>query len=90
MKYLVLLAFVAIIGSLASALFFMMKDGQDGKPKTNNMARDSRSCCSCASWWPGSSAISSRPASRSESSRGRKRGPSLLFSGERYSQYTSV
>ena len=39
MKYLVLLAFVLIIGSLASALYFMMKDGQDGKPKTNNMAR---------------------------------------------------
>ena len=28
MKYLVLLAFVAIIGSLGSALFFMMRDGQ--------------------------------------------------------------
>jgi hypothetical protein len=39
MKYLVLLGFVAIIGSLASALFFMMRDGRDGKPKTSNMAR---------------------------------------------------
>lgn len=39
MKYLVLLAFLAIVGSLGSALYFMMKDGQDGKPKTNNMAR---------------------------------------------------
>jgi hypothetical protein len=39
MKYLVLLAFVAIIGSLGSALFFMMRDGQNGKPKTSNMAR---------------------------------------------------
>jgi formate/nitrite transporter FocA (FNT family) len=39
MKYLVLAAFVAIVASLASALYFMMKDGQDGKPKTNNMAR---------------------------------------------------
>jgi hypothetical protein len=39
MKYLVLLAFVAIIGSLGSALFFMMRDGQGGRPKTNNMAR---------------------------------------------------
>ncbi|MBA2674155.1 twin transmembrane helix small protein [Ramlibacter sp.] len=39
MKYLVLLAFVAIIGSLGSALYFMMRDGQDGKPKTSNMAR---------------------------------------------------
>lgn len=39
MKYFVLIAFLAIIGSLASALFFMMKDGQDGKPKTSNMVR---------------------------------------------------
>ncbi|MEP6791419.1 MAG: twin transmembrane helix small protein [Ramlibacter sp.] len=39
MKYLVLLAFIAIIGSLGSALFFMMKDGRDGKAKTSNMAR---------------------------------------------------
>ncbi len=39
MKYLVILGFVAIIGSLASALFFMMRDGRDGRPKTSNMAR---------------------------------------------------
>ena len=39
MKYLALLAFLAIIGSLGSALFFMMMDGRDGKPKTSNMAR---------------------------------------------------
>ncbi len=39
MKYLVLLAFIAIIGSLGSALWFMMRDGQDGKAKTSNMAR---------------------------------------------------
>jgi len=39
MKHLVLLGFVAIVGSLASALFFMMRDGRDGRPKTNNMAR---------------------------------------------------
>lgn len=39
MTYLVILAFVAIIGSLGSALFFMMKDGQGDKPKTSNMAR---------------------------------------------------
>jgi Protein of unknown function (DUF2909) len=39
MKYLVLLAFLGIIGSLGSALFFMLRDGQDGKPKTGNMAR---------------------------------------------------
>jgi hypothetical protein len=39
MKYLVILAFLAILGSLGSALFFMMRDGQNGKPKTGNMAR---------------------------------------------------
>lgn len=39
MKYLVVLAFLAIVGSLGSALFFMMRDGHDGRPKTNNMAR---------------------------------------------------
>ena len=39
MTYLVLLAFILILGSLGSALYFMMKDGQDGKAKTNNMAR---------------------------------------------------
>jgi len=39
MKYLVVLAFIAIIASLGSALYFMMRNGQDGKPKTGNMAR---------------------------------------------------
>jgi hypothetical protein len=39
MKYLIALAFLAILASLGSALFFMMKDGQDGKPKSSNMAR---------------------------------------------------
>ena len=39
MKYLVAAAFVAIVASLGSALYFMMRDGQDGKPKTNHMAR---------------------------------------------------
>lgn len=39
MKYLVALAFVAILGSLGSALYFMMKDGTGGKAKTSNMAR---------------------------------------------------
>ena len=39
MKYLVILGFLAIIGSLTSALFFMMRDGRDGRPKTSNMAR---------------------------------------------------
>lgn len=39
MTYLVALAFLAIIASLGSALFFMLKDGSNGKAKTSNMAR---------------------------------------------------
>mgnify|MGYP001397360831 CR=1 FL=1 len=39
MKYLVIVGFIAILGSLASALFFLMRDGRDGRPKTSNMAR---------------------------------------------------
>jgi len=39
MKVLVILGFLAILGSLGSALYFMMQDGRDGKPKTSNMAR---------------------------------------------------
>jgi len=39
MSYLIALAFVAILGALASALYFMMKDGTQGKPKTSHMAR---------------------------------------------------
>jgi hypothetical protein len=39
MTYLVAMAFIAIIASLGSALFFMLKDGTDGKRKTSNMAR---------------------------------------------------
>jgi len=42
MNYLVALAFVAILASLATALFFMLKgsgDDKDGKHKTSNMAR---------------------------------------------------
>ncbi len=39
MKYFVALAFLAILGSLGSALYFMMRDGRDGKAKTSNMAR---------------------------------------------------
>jgi hypothetical protein len=39
MKWFVLVAFLAIVASLGSALFFMMRDGQNGKPKTSNMAR---------------------------------------------------
>jgi hypothetical protein len=32
-------AFIAIIASLGGALYFMIKDGQDGKPKTSRMAK---------------------------------------------------
>lgn len=39
MSYLIALAFIAILGSLACALYFMMKDGTGGKPKTSHMAR---------------------------------------------------
>jgi len=39
MKFLVILAFLAILGSLGSALYFMMRDGANGKAKTSNMAR---------------------------------------------------
>lgn len=42
MKYLVILAFVAIIGSLAAALVFMMRGGIQGEgetPRKRQMAR---------------------------------------------------
>lgn len=39
MKYLIAAALVLIIGALASAGVFMMRDGRDGKPKTSNMMR---------------------------------------------------
>jgi len=39
MKYLITLAFVGILASLGSALYFMMKDGREGKTKTNHMVR---------------------------------------------------
>lgn len=38
MKYLVILAFIGIIGSLGSALFFMMKNSADGKSRSQKMA----------------------------------------------------
>lgn len=38
MKYLVILAFIAIIGSLAAALFFMMKNTASGKSRGEKMA----------------------------------------------------
>ena len=39
MTYLVALAFIAILASLGTALFFFFFDGADGKRKTSNMAR---------------------------------------------------
>jgi hypothetical protein len=39
MKYLVIVAFLAILGSLGSAVFFMMRDGRNGEAKTNRMAK---------------------------------------------------
>ncbi len=39
MTYLIAIAFLAILASLATALFFMMKDGTNGKAKTSGMAR---------------------------------------------------
>jgi hypothetical protein len=37
--FLVVVAFLAIFASLGSALFFMLREGEEGRPKTNNMAR---------------------------------------------------
>ncbi len=39
MKWLIVIAFVLILGSLASALVFMMRDGQGGRPKSSNMVK---------------------------------------------------
>jgi hypothetical protein len=39
MTYLVAIAFLAILASLGAALFFMLRDGRNGKPKTGSMAR---------------------------------------------------
>ncbi len=43
MKYLVIVAFIAILGSLAVALVYMMRGGSntgaDGTPRKNHMAR---------------------------------------------------
>jgi CHASE2 domain-containing sensor protein len=39
MKILIALAFAGILGALATAGVFMMRDGRDGKPKTGNMMR---------------------------------------------------
>ena len=38
MKYLVIVAFVVILGSLGTALFFMMKNNSSGKSRAQKMA----------------------------------------------------
>ncbi|WP_038206956.1 twin transmembrane helix small protein [Xenophilus azovorans] len=39
MKYIVALAFVGILASLGGALYFMLRDGRDGRAKTGGMVR---------------------------------------------------
>ena len=39
MKFIVAIAFLGILASLGAALFFMLRDGRDGRAKTSNMAR---------------------------------------------------
>jgi len=39
MKVLIALAFIAILGSLALAGYFMLREGRDGKPKGDKMMR---------------------------------------------------
>jgi hypothetical protein len=39
MKIFIAIAFVGILGALAMAGVFMLRDGRDGKPKTGNMMR---------------------------------------------------
>jgi len=39
MKVFIALAFIAILGSLALAGYFMLREGRDGKPKGDKMMR---------------------------------------------------
>lgn len=39
MKFLIVLAFIGILFALASAGHAMLREGRDGKPKTDRMAR---------------------------------------------------
>ena len=39
MKYLIGLGFIGIIGALVLAGVYMLRDGRDGRPKANRMAR---------------------------------------------------
>ena len=62
MKYLIGFAFIGILGALAMAGVFMLRDGRDGKPKTGNMMRALAVrvglsvllfACVLFSWWAG-------------------------------------
>ena len=63
MKSLIIgVAFVCILGALAMAGFFMLRDGRDGKPKSGNMMRALALrvglsvllfVCILLSWWAG-------------------------------------
>ena len=39
MKFIIAFGFVGILGALAMAGVFMLRDGRDGKPKSGNMMR---------------------------------------------------
>jgi len=39
MRYIVVLAFLGILASLGSALFFMMRNGSDNRARSGHMAR---------------------------------------------------
>ncbi|WP_343592712.1 twin transmembrane helix small protein [Paracidovorax wautersii] len=39
MRYIVVLAFLGILASLGSALFFMMRNGRDNRARSGHMAR---------------------------------------------------
>lgn len=39
MKYFVAVAFIGILASLGGALYYMLKDGRDGRAKGGGMAR---------------------------------------------------
>ncbi len=62
MKILMLVAFIGILGALASAGVFMMRDGRGGKPKSGNMMRALATrvaisvllfACILFAWWMG-------------------------------------
>lgn len=39
MKFIIAIAFIGILGALGLAGIFMLRDGRDGKPKTDSMMR---------------------------------------------------